>query len=223
MEDFFLYFNVGLKHITDLKGIDHILFLTALCIRYQFKNWKQVIILITAFTVGHSVTLILSSFNLVKISINIIEFIIPVTIILTAVSNLFIKKVNHNKTTFSIYIFTLFFGLIHGLGFSNYFKSLLGPETSITSILFAFNVGIEIGQILIVFFILFLSFIFINLLKFNQREFLLVTNGIIIGFALQMCIQRNPFKINNDETTHAGMLFNTFSRYNSTVKSLQQS
>jgi hydrogenase/urease accessory protein HupE len=193
MNDFGLYFEIGYKHIADLTGIDHILFVMALCLRYQFADWRKLIILVTAFTIGHSITLALSVFNLVHYSMKWIEFLIPVTIVITAMSNVFVKKFAF-KTRFPvIYFLALFFGLIHGLGFSSYLKSLLGTEHNVVWQLLAFNVGLEAGQLLIVTAILLISFIFVSILKCNRREYLLYLSGGIFALALQMAIERIPF------------------------------
>jgi len=192
MQDFWLYFQLGRDHIADLKGYDHILFVTALCLRYLLKDWKKVLVLVTAFTIGHSITLALSVLNYVTISVKWIEFLIPVTIAVTALSNIWQKDFQF-KTKFPlIYFFALFFGLIHGLGFSNYLKSLLGHETNIVGKLFAFNVGLEFGQILIVMCVLVISWICISLLRFSRRGYLLFLSLAIFGLALLMAIQRFP-------------------------------
>ena len=150
MSQFSTYFQLGYEHILDIQGYDHILFVIALCAIYQAQDWKRVLILITAFTIGHSITLALSTMNLVNFRTDIIEFLIPVTIFITAFSNL-VKKHGSAPAKFSSnYFFALFFGLIHGLGFSNYLKSLLGKEESILTPLLAFNLGLELGQIIIV-------------------------------------------------------------------------
>ena len=124
MNDFGLYFEIGYKHIADLRGLDHILFVAALCLRYQFADWRKILVLVTAFTIGHSITLALSVFNVVTYSIKWIEFLIPVTIVITAISNMFVKKFAFKSKFPAIYFFALFFGLVHGLGFSSYLKSL---------------------------------------------------------------------------------------------------
>lgn len=190
MNDFGLYFNIGYKHIAGLGGIDHILFVVALCIRYQFIDWRKILILVTAFTIGHSITLVLSVFNIVDYSVKWIEFLIPVTIVITAISNLFVKKFVFKSKFPFIYFLALFFGLVHGLGFSNYLKSLLGTEHNIVWQLLAFNVGLEAGQLLIVTGVLLISFIFVNILKFNRREYLLAVTSGIFALALQMAIDR---------------------------------
>ncbi len=193
MNDFKLYLEIGFQHIANLRGIDHILFVLALTIRFQFDDWRKVVILVTAFTIGHSITLALSVFNLVNYSAKWIEFLIPITILITAFSNLFIKKFIF-KTKFPlIYFLALFFGLVHGLGFSNYLKSLLGKDQSIISQLLAFNIGLELGQLMIVFFILLITFIFVTIIKINRREFLLFISAAIFALALNMALERIPF------------------------------
>lgn len=193
MDSFSLYFNLGMQHIASLEGNDHILFLLALCVRYIIKDWKKLLILVTAFTIGHSITLALSVTNIFSIKSTLIEFLIPVTIIITAVSNLKVKNFNL-KTKFPvIYFLALFFGLIHGLGFSNYLKSLLGKSENVVSELFAFNIGLEVGQLAIVAVLMLVSYIFVGIAKFNRREWIVfVSGGAAIG-ALFMVISRFPF------------------------------
>jgi len=193
MNDFKLYLEIGFQHIANLRGIDHILFVLALTIRFQFDDWRKVFILVTAFTIGHSITLALSVFNLVNYSAKWIEFLIPLTIFIKAFSNLFIKKFVFKSKFPLIYFLALFFGLVHGLGFSNYLKSLLGKDQSIILQLLAFNVGLELGQLMIVFFILLFSFIFVTIIKINRREFLLFISAAIFALALNMALERIPF------------------------------
>jgi hypothetical protein len=190
MQEFLMYIQIGFNHIANLSGMDHILFVAALCIRYQLSDWKKWLILITAFTIGHSITLVLSVFNYLDFSTNWIEFLIPVTILITAISNMFVKKFNFNTKFPVIYFFALFFGLIHGLGFSFYLKSLLGIQQNVAPALLAFNLGLEIGQILIVMAILVISFIFVTLLKAPRRDFILIVSGGILALSLQMAIER---------------------------------
>lgn len=192
MQDFWLYFGLGKDHIADLQGYDHILFVAALCLRYLFRDWKKVLILITAFTIGHSITLALSVLNVVNISTAWIEFLIPVTIVFTALSNVWEKKFEF-KTKFPlIYFLALFFGLIHGLGFSNYLKSLLGKSSSIVGELLAFNLGLEAGQLLIVAAIMLISWIVVQALRTQRREWLLFASGGIFCLSLLMAIERFP-------------------------------
>ncbi len=193
MDQFLTYFEVGFKHIVSRNlGVDHILFIVALAVRYQFADWKKLLILVTAFTIGHSITLALSVFNMVNYSIVWIEFLIPVTIVITAISNWFVNKFTFKARFPLIYFFALFFGLIHGLGFSNYLKSMLGKDSSVIWELFSFNVGLEAGQLVIVLAILIISFIFVNLFKCSRREFLLYVSGGAFAVALLMALERVP-------------------------------
>lgn len=194
MDQFLTYFEVGFEHIVSRNlGVDHILFIVALAIRYQFADWKKLLVLVTAFTIGHSVTLALSVLNIVNYSVTWIEFLIPVTIVITALSNYAVKKFSLNTRFPLIYFFALFFGLIHGLGFSNYLKSMLGKHSSVVWELFSFNVGLEAGQLVIVLAMLIISFIFVNLFKCNRREFMLYISGGAFAVALLMALERVPY------------------------------
>lgn len=180
MSLFELYLRLGFNHIIDINGYDHIVFILALCAGYNFMQFRKILILVTAFTLGHSITLALATLKLVIIRTDIIEFLIPITIIITALSNLFNK--NNDSRKF-IYFVTLFFGLIHGLGFSNYLKELLGKESSIISPLLAFNIGLEFGQILIVaihFLVLYLAMTFF---KLNHKNWRIFISGAAVGIA----------------------------------------
>ena len=192
MQDFWLYFTLGFEHIADLAGYDHIIFVLALCLRYTFDDWKRIVVLITAFTIGHSITLALSTLNYINISAGLIEFLIPVTIVITALSNISQKEFRFKTRFPPIYFLALFFGLIHGLGFSNYLKSLLGKDTNIIPQLLAFNIGLEVGQLLIVALVLIVSLICIRFLNFQRREYLLYGSGAVFGIALIMALERFP-------------------------------
>lgn len=192
MQDFWLYFNLGREHIADLSGYDHILFVTALCLRYLIQDWKKILILVTAFTIGHSITLALSVLNYVQVSTAWIEFLIPITILITAITNVFGNPGQQKSRVSLIYLLALFFGLIHGLGFSNYLKSLLGKNTNIVSELLAFNIGLEVGQLVIVAAVLLVSVICVQLLKIQRREYLLFASGAVFGIALLMTLERFP-------------------------------
>ena len=192
MQEFKLYFDLGRQHIADLAGYDHILFVTALCLRYVIQDWKKILILVTAFTIGHSITLALSVLNYVNISTRWIEFLIPVTILITALANVFQKNTGQHTKVSMIYLLALFFGLIHGLGFSNYLKGLLGKQTNIVSELLAFHIGLEVGQLLIVAAVLLVSVICVQLLKIQRRDYLLFVSGAVFGIALLMTIERFP-------------------------------
>ncbi|HWB27337.1 MAG TPA: HupE/UreJ family protein [Chitinophagaceae bacterium] len=197
MGNFRMFFPMGIQHITDLNGIDHILFITALCLRYLWTDWKKLLVLVTAFTIGHSITLALSTLNIIDIPRNWTEFLIAITIIITALNNCFVRDFNFNTKYPVIYFYALFFGLIHGLGFSSLLKSMLGRDTSIITQLFAFNLGLEVGQLIIVSVILVISFILVRVIKINRREYILFVSGGIAALALQMAIERFPIKNDN--------------------------
>lgn len=188
MDDFMLYFKMGLNHVLDFSAIDHILFLIVLTVVFSFKQWKKVLWLITLFTLGHSLSLGLAAFGIVEISVDLIEFLIPLTIFITAVINLFTaKKTSKGKENINL-VFALFFGLIHGLGFSNYFKMMIGQEEDKVLPLLEFALGIEAAQVIIVLSILSLGFFFQNVFNVNRRDWILVFSSIVIGFSIQMMI-----------------------------------
>lgn len=191
MQDFPLYFELGWQHILDWKGYDHILFVMVLCGTYLLSDWRKVLILVTAFTVGHSVTLALSVFKLIHVNTDIIEFLIPVTILITASANILAGKSKPRGMQLK-YILALFFGLIHGLGFSNYLNSLLGKSTSIVAELFAFNIGLEVGQIVIVISILLIAFILINFFKIKRWDWNFFLSSAIFGISFVMAAERWP-------------------------------
>lgn len=189
MSDFTIYLKLGFQHITDINGLDHILFILALCAIYKISEWRKIILLVTAFTIGHTVTLALATLNIIKLNSKFIEFLIPVTILLTCIFNFFykiperkpLKQQNYNNFR---YFIALFFGLIHGLGFSNYLRSLLGFEENIIKPLFAFNIGLEIGQLVIVTISIIVSTILITIFKIKHHDLKLALSGFIAGIAL---------------------------------------
>ena len=190
MQDFGVYFALGLEHILDLSGYDHILFVIALCCTYFIKDWRKVIVLVTAFTVGHSLTLALSVFDLIRVDAALIEFLIPVTIVITAFSNVAKRRRRRTGTDWLTYGYALFFGLIHGLGFSNYLRSLLGKESSIAAPLFAFNVGLDLGQLFIVFFVLLVSFVATGIFAVTRRDWTFFLSAAVFGIAFVMVLER---------------------------------
>jgi uncharacterized membrane protein YfcA len=198
MTDFQVFFIEGFEHITDFDGIDHIAFVCALTSIYLLSDWRKLLILITAFTIGHSITLALSSFNLLSFDRDIIEFLIPLTILLTAVYNLastrsLMKENTSIRKQSAAYTLAAIFGLIHGLGFSSYLKSLFGKDENIVVQLLSFNLGLEAGQLIIVAVLLFISFIFVNTLKLKQITYVRVINSLVIILSVRMCIERFPF------------------------------
>lgn len=194
MSEFELYFGLGRDHILDYaNGYDHILFVVALCAVYIIQDWKQILILVTAFTIGHSITLALATLNVISVSATWVEFLIPLTIFTTAVANLFRKEqLFYPVGVQTNYILALFFGLIHGLGFSNYLKALLGKDQSIVLQLFAFNIGLEVGQIIIVGGFLAVSFIVVNLAGADRRDWKMIISSAVAGIALMLMKDRIP-------------------------------
>jgi hypothetical protein len=188
MGQFQLYFQLGIQHILDIKGFDHILFVVALCAIYVTRDWKKILILVTAFTIGHSITLALATLKLVRVNSDWIEFLIPVTIAVTAVSNIFSPKPSSGRGIQINYVFALFFGLIHGLGFSNYLRSLLGKEASIFQPLLAFNLGLEVGQLVIVTITVVVAGLLVGLVGVNRKDWALVISSIVLGMAIMMMI-----------------------------------
>jgi len=196
MQDFWVFFSIGLHHVLDINGYDHVLFLIALTVPYLAKDWKRILVLVTIFTVGHSLALVLSVFNFVKVNADLVEFVIPITILLTAFYNLIHagKPMPKENLNF-ISITTLFFGIIHGLGFSNYFKSILSGE-AIDKLpnLFEFAVGIEAAQIGVVVAVLLISFVVQTLFKFSKRDFTLTASAFVIGVVLPIIIENPVWK-----------------------------
>lgn len=191
MNDFSFYFIEGWRHIISTDALDHQLFILALAVVYTFSDWKKVLILVTAFTIGHSLTLALSVLDVIRVSSPWVEFLIPVTIVLTAAWNMIngkpVKNMNVN------YFLALFFGLIHGLGFANSIRIMLASDQSLGWGLFGFNVGLEAGQIIVVFIILLLSKVLLDLVKVPQRIYIFVISLAVFVFAAKMAIERVPF------------------------------
>jgi hypothetical protein len=190
MNELGMYLKWGFQHIIEWGAWDHILFVLVLTLRYQLADWKKLLILITAFTIGHSITLALSTLNWVDFPSKWIELLIPVTIVLTAISNFWVKNFDFRSKYTPIYFLALFFGLIHGLAFSTYLKSLLGKEESILGPLFTFNIGLELGQLLVVGGILIISFIFVSVLKVKRLRYVQIGSVLAIAFSLNMVLDR---------------------------------
>jgi len=193
MNIFSFYLKLGIKHILDLQGYDHILFIASLTAVYTFREWKKVLILATAFTIGHSTTLALAVLDIINVPTKFIEFLIALTIFLTGLANLFKTKEEFNpRLHFLKYMLAMFFGLIHGLGFSNYLKFMIGQEANIVKPLLAFNLGLELGQIVIILTTLSVNYVLTSLLKVKQREWNLVISGAAMGMAFMLMMERLP-------------------------------
>lgn len=193
MSDFWIFFKVGLEHVLDINGYDHLLFLIALTAPYVSKDWKKILILVSFFTLGHTLSLLLSVFNVVAVKAVLVELLIPITILITALFNIIMagKSTKNGNMSFVASI-TVFFGIIHGLGFSNYFNSILpGKPVDKLAPLFEFALGIEAAQILVVLSVLILAFIFQTLFRFNKRDFTLIMSSFVIGVVVPLIIE-NP-------------------------------
>lgn len=183
-----MYINLGFQHISDLAGYDHILFLLALCAVYSIDQWRRLFILVTAFTIGHSITLALSSFGWVVIPSHIIEFLIPVTILITAIRNVAVptsdQLTDDQGNMTGHYLVALCFGFIHGMGFSNYFRALMMDSSSITIPLLGFNLGIEIGQLLVVSIIVIVASLVVKFAQVKHRDWNLFISGAAAGISI---------------------------------------
>ena len=190
MSEFWIFFEKGLRHILDLTAYDHILFLMALTIPYAFKDWKKLLLLITIFTVGHTLALLLSVYGIVIMKVNLVEFLIPITILIIAFFNLFTAGKSSKGESISVIGFvTLFFGIIHGLSFAGYFKTLVsGSSQSKLLPITEFSLGIEASQIVVVFIVLIVSYIVQTVFRFSKRDWTLVMSSFIIGVVLPMIV-----------------------------------
>ncbi|GAA4432255.1 HupE/UreJ family protein [Pontibacter saemangeumensis] len=190
------YIQLGFHHIFDFKAYDHMLFLVALSAIYTLSDWRKVIALVTSFTIGHSITLALATFNIIRFDTNLVEFLIPVTILLTCVTNFFKLKgaAGQQATILSLHnLLAVLFGLIHGMGFSNFLKAMLGRNGSIWQQLLAFNIGIELGQLLIVAILLLIGAVVLNVFHAKKRDWIMVLSSAAAGVALVLMMETNIF------------------------------
>ena len=191
MQDLGFYFEIGWQHILAWDALDHLLFVLALSAIYLIGNWKQVLVLITAFTIGHSLTLALSIYNIVSINDKWVEFLIPCTIIVTAALNL-LEKNYQPKSLRLNYFLALFFGLIHGLGFANAIRFMLAKDQSIGWSLFSFNIGLEAGQIVVVAAILMVSFLLVNKAGLKRKWWVWALSIVALSIGFKMAWERLP-------------------------------
>jgi len=191
MTDFWLYFNIGLHHVLDIHAYDHVMFLMALTVPYTFKDWKNILLLVTLFTIGHTTALVLSVYGVLTINSRYVEFLIPITILATALYNLFApaKKAANGSSVNFIALATLFFGIIHGLGFSNYFKIVIDKHDSKLLPLLEFALGIEGAQLIVVLTVLVLSFVLQRFAKLSKRDWVLITSAFVAGVVVPMIIE----------------------------------
>ena len=185
------FFDLGWHHILSWDALDHLLFIAALAAIYLLKDWKQVLVLVTAFTIGHSLTLALSVLDIIRFSSKWVEFLIPCTIIITAITNLFQKKFTLRSIRIN-YFLALFFGLIHGMGFANTIRFILAKDQSLGWSLLQFNLGLEAGQIIVVTIILLFSYLFVSMLRVNRRDWVIFLSAGAFALALKMALERVP-------------------------------
>ena len=186
LDNFWFNVKIGIDHILDINGYDHVLFLMVLAVPYLFKDWKRVLVLVSLFTIGHSVSLLLGAYDVVSVNASLVEFLIPVTILIAAIYNVFTagKKDRGNRVGL-LFFTTIFFGLIHGLGFAREFKMI--ADGSFVFLL-EFALGIEIAQIIIVFVVLFIGFLCQTIFRFSRRDWVMVLSAIVIGLVIPMII-----------------------------------
>jgi len=192
MSDFWLLVELGFSHVWDWQGYDHLLFLAALCLPFSARQWKPLLWLITCFTIGHSLSLILASLEVLEVSSTWIEFLIPVSIAATAVYNMFYAQRVWVRSNRLVMWVTLFFGLVHGFGFAGYFELIRDVEQPLWSSLLFFALGIEGAQIVLGTLMLLLSFVVLNLFDRDRRDWILVVSSVIIGILLPIIIERWP-------------------------------
>lgn len=191
MDDFLLFLKLGWEHIISWDALDHQLFVLALIVAYTVKDLKKILILITAFTIGHSITLALSVLDIIRIPSNWVEFLIPLTIVITAFDNILMRR-NQNILMKMNYWLALVFGLIHGMGFANIARMALAEEQSIAVPLLGFNIGLELGQIVVVAVFLLLSYFLINIFRINKKDWIMFFSSGIFALALKMTLERIP-------------------------------
>lgn len=190
MEQIQLFFELGLTHVLDINGYDHILFLVVLAAPYLFSSWKKILLLVTVFTLGHTVALILSTYGVVSVKSSFVEFLIPITIIITAIFNIISSGKTLPQTKLGVLFFiTLFFGLIHGLGFSNYFRMIASASEYKALPLTFFALGVEVAQIVVVLLVLLLASVLQGVLGVSKKNWVLVVSSIMLGMALTMVLK----------------------------------
>ena len=192
MQDFILYLKLGWEHIISLDALDHQLFVLVLVVAYSYSEWRKILILVTAFTIGHSVTLALSTLDVIRIPSDWVEFLIPLTILITAFDNILMRNQPKNLMLLNYYL-ALIFGLIHGMGFANTARMTLAQEQNIFTPLLGFNIGLELGQVVVVAVILLIELLLIKFVKLKKLHWLVFASSITLLISLKLCIERLPF------------------------------
>ena len=189
IENFWFNVEYGMNHVLDINAYDHVLFLIVLTIPYVFKDWKRVLLLVSVFTIGHTLSLTLAAFGTFSVSDDLVEFLIPVTILIVALFNVFTAgKGAQRERVGVLFLSTLFFGLVHGLGFAREFRMFVGSSESKLVPLLEFALGIEIAQLIVVFLVLFLSFLFQTVFRFSKRDWIMVVSSIVVGLVIPMLL-----------------------------------
>lgn len=189
LQNFWFNVQYGINHVLDLNAYDHVLFLIVLTVPYVFKDWKRVFLLVSMFTLGHTLSLVLAAYSIVTVNAQIVEFLIPITILVVALFNVFTSGKGAQKEKVGVlFLSTLFFGLIHGLGFAREFQMLLGDTDSKLLLLIEFALGIEIAQVIIVFLVLFLGYIIQTIFRFTKRDWIMVISAIVVGLVIPMIL-----------------------------------
>jgi uncharacterized membrane protein YfcA len=185
LEDFWFNLKLGLFHVLDWNAYDHILFLIALVATYSITQGKRVFWLVTIFTLGHTVSLVLAAYDVIQISSRVIEFLIPVSILFTALYNIIFAKKNIDRGKVNaLYGFTLFFGLVHGFGFSSYFNMVSKVAESKLIMLVEFALGVELSQLFVVIPVSILAFVFQKVFNMSKKDWILISCSIVIGLCL---------------------------------------
>ncbi len=188
-DDFLFNVEYGMKHVLDINAYDHVLFLMVLTIPYLFRDWKRVLLLVSLFTLGHTLSLVLAAYDVVTVSGTLVEFLIPITILIAAIYNVFTAGKGAQKERVGVlFITTLFFGLIHGLGFAREFRMLSDDSDNKLALLLEFALGIEIAQIIIVFVVLFLGYLIQTIFRFSKRDWVMVISSVVIGLVIPMLL-----------------------------------
>ncbi|PIA79162.1 HupE / UreJ protein [Gaetbulibacter sp. 4G1] len=189
LDNFLFNVKYGINHVLDINAYDHVLFLIVLTVPYVFKDWKRVLLLVSVFTLGHTLSLVLAAYNVVSVNGEVVEFLIPVTILIVALFNVFTAGKGAQKEKVGVlFLTTLFFGLVHGLGFAREFQMLVDDTDNKLVLLLEFALGIELAQVIIVFIVLFLSYVVQTIFRFTRRDWIMVISAIVVGLVIPMLL-----------------------------------
>tara|TARA_R110000868_G_scaffold394361_2_gene665651 strand:- start:813 stop:1403 length:591 start_codon:yes stop_codon:yes gene_type:complete len=189
LENFWFNVQYGINHVLDINAYDHVLFLIVLTVPYMFKDWKRVLLLVSIFTLGHTLSLVLAAYDAVSVNAAVVEFLIPITILVVALFNVFTSgKGAQREKVGVLFLSTLFFGLIHGLGFAREFQMLLDDNDTKLGLLLEFALGIELAQVIIVFMVLFIGYAVQIIFRFTKRDWIMVISAIVVGLVIPMIL-----------------------------------